>query len=569
MKCDVLVIGSGAAGLRTAIQLKDNKVDVLVVGKCKKRDAHTILATGGINAALGTMDRKDTWQAHAADTIKDGGFLNDPIAVKILCKEAPARVKELAKWGCDFHKEKNGKLTQRFFGAARYRRACFSGDQTGKAILNTLVDQAEKRKIRFKSELYIFSLLHHRGKVNGAVGLELSTGKIVPIHAKKVVLATGGHSKMYSRSSSRFWENNGDGIGLAAELKATFMDMELFQFHPTGMLHPKKAAGVLVTEAVRGEGGLLFNKKNERFMKRYDKKRMELSARDTVALAIYTEVQRKRGTRHGGVYLDISHKPLSYIKKRLPKMYRQFKKYAGIDISKQRMEVGPTAHYSMGGIQVDPKTGTTTVPNLYAVGEVTSGVHGGNRLGGNSLAECVVFGKIIGDQITKDLKKSKPIPISTKLLRDKANQLEGMLSKSGRDPIIVKMEIMELMWKHAGLVRSRVKLEQGLRKIQKYKSIKLKTGKTLKANEKLIAALDIQMMLPTCEMILKSALHRKESRRAHIRSDFPKTLKSWKKNILAKPTSKGIKISTKPVPKIPNEIKRVLLKDDVEAKLLE
>jgi len=253
-QADVLIIGTGGAGIRAAIELYDHKVDVLVIGKSKKREAHTIMATGGINAALGNMDPQDSWQLHAADTIRDGGHINNPVAVEILCKNAPQVIQELDQWGTPFHKEKDGKISQRFFGAATYRRACFVGDFTGKAILNTLIDEAEKRKIRSRSETYIFSLLHHKGKVNGAIGLDLNTGEVIAFHAKIIVLATGGHSRVFNQSSSNFWENNGDGIRLAYHLGAQFMDMEMFQFHPTGMVYPPEVEGKLVTEAVRGEG---------------------------------------------------------------------------------------------------------------------------------------------------------------------------------------------------------------------------------------------------------------------------------------------------------------------------
>ncbi|MFQ5621339.1 MAG: FAD-binding protein [Candidatus Nanoarchaeia archaeon] len=568
-RCDVLVIGSGGAGLRAAIELKDKKVDVLVVGKCKKRKAHTILATGGINAALGNMDKKDKWQIHAADTIKDGGFINDPLAVKTLCKNAPRAVKELKKWGTKFHKEKNGKITQRFFGAATYRRACFIGDQTGKAILNTLVDQTLKRKIRFKSETYIFSLLKNKNKVNGALGLDLKTGKIIIFHAKKVILAAGGHSRMFARSSSHFWENNGDGIALAYDAGASFMDMELFQFHPTGMVWPRKQAGILVTEAVRGEGGHLTNAKGERFMKKYDPERMELSARDIVARAIYEEIKKGRGTKRGGVYLDISHKPKSFILKRLPLMYNQFKKYVNLDISKHKMEVAPTAHYSMGGIKVDHNTGKSTVSNLYAIGEVTAGMHGGNRLGGNSLAEITVFGRLTGIQVAKDVKKAKYIPLNEKQIEEKCNKLKSTMQTKGKNPIKVKEDIQKLMWTGVGMVRNEKTMNKALKDLKHFCNLPLNTGKQTKMNEKLIAALDIKNMLPTCKMIIESAMHRKETRRAHIRSDYPKTKKSWLKNLVCTPTNKGLKITTKPVPKIPKEIKKYITKELIKDKPLE
>lgn len=569
-KSDVLIIGSGGAGLRAAIELFDNKVDVLVVGKCKKREAHTIMATGGINASLGNMDKQDSWKQHAADTIKDGGFINDSKAVEILCKNAPQAIKELANWGARFHREKDGRISQRFFGAATYRRACFVGDETGKDILNVLVNQALKRKLKFKSEIYIFSLLQSNGKVNGALGLEMKTGKIIIFHSKIVVLATGGHSRMYRRSSSHFWENNGDGISLAYEIKAKFMDMEMFQFHPTGMMWPKEADGLLVTEAVRGEGGILTNSKGERFMKKYDPKRLELSARDVVARAIYTEVKEGRGTKRNGVWLDISHKPKEYILKRLPMMYRQLKKYNNIDISKEKMEVAPTAHYSMGGIFVDHTTGMTSILNLYAIGEVTSGIHGSNRLGGNSLAEIMVFGRLTAKQIIKDLKKVKWLPLDEKLVEEKENELLELAgNKKGKDPIDVKKKIQEIMWKHVGVVRNTKDMTKALKEIAKLKKIRLKIEGSLKTNQRLIAALDVHSMFPICDMIIKSALMRTESRGAHYRNDYLHTSEKWKRNILCIPVNNGFNLITRPIPGISPQVEKYIKKIRASKKLLE
>lgn len=554
-KTEVLIIGSGGAGIRAAIEFADHKRDVLVVGKCKKRDAHTILATGGINAALGNMDSLDTWQLHAADTIRDGGFINDTDAVLTLCKNAPYAVQELARWGVKFHRERDGRITQRFFGAATCRRACFVGDHTGREILNVLIDQVEKRKVRFRSEVYIFSLLMAKGKVNGALGIDMKTGKIIVFHAKIVVLATGGHSRMFARSSSRFWENNGDGIALAYACGAKFMDMEMFQFHPTGMVHPPSAAGLLVTEAVRGEGGILLNAKGQRFMKNYDAVRLELSARDVVARAIYNEIENGHGTKHHGVWLDITHKPKKYILRRLPKMYKQFKEYAGIDISRQKMEVAPTAHYSMGGIYVNHKTGRTSVPNLFAIGEVTAGVHGGNRLGGNSLAEIVVFGRLTGKTIAREVKGISWIPVDERMMEEKIKELlERTRQKQGRDPIKVKEMIQETMWKHVGVVREEKSMKLALDELHAIQSSPLKTGASLKMNEKLIAALDVLNAFPTYHMIIKSAIARKESRAAHYRSDYPSTKSAWKKSIICTPTSQGIKLSLRHLKKVPQEV---------------
>lgn len=556
---DVLIIGSGGAGLRTAIALNDAKKKCVIVGKCKKREAHTKWAQGGINASLGNMDPKDSWQLHAADTIADGGYINNPQSVSLLCKHAPQVIEELAKWGCKFHREKDGRITQRFFGAASFRRACFVGDITGEAILNTLVDQVLKRKIPFQSEVYIFSLLRHKNAVNGALGLNMKTGEIIVYHAKAVVLATGGHSRMFGRSSSHFWENNGDGIALAHQCGATFMDMEMFQFHPTGMVWPKEASGLLVTEAVRGEGGILTNTKGQRFMKKYDPNRMELSARDIVARANYMEIKAGRGTKRGGVYLDVSHQSLAYLKKRLPSMVQRFKKFAKTDISKQKMEVAPTAHYSMGGIFTQHKTGKTGIKNLYAVGEVTAGVHGGNRLGGNSLAEICVFGRLVGEEISRVLPKLKRLPLDDDQIDQHVYDLI-MLNEQGKgdDPITVKEELQQMMWQHAGVIRSGKLLEKGLKKLQAYKKRPLKMEQGLKNNEQLIAALDLINMIPTCEMILKSAMMRKESRAAHYRTDYKETSARWKKNIHCAPTAKSIRYWSEPVPAIPAAIQKKL-----------
>jgi len=568
-KADVLIIGSGGAGLRAAIELHDNKVDVLVVGKCKKREAHTSWARGGINAAFGNMDPKDNWKIHAADTIKDGGFINDPLGVRILCQQAPRAVRELTNWGTKFHREQNGKIAQRFFGAARYRRACFVGDHTGKEILNVLVNQVIKRKIRFKSQIYITSLLTNKGTVNGAIGIDIKNGKIVVFQTRIVVIAAGGASRVYKRSSSDFWDNTGDGTALACGVGAHCVDMEMFQFHPTGMVYPPRAEGILVTEAVRGEGGILLNSKGERFMRQYDPNRMELSSRDIVSRAIYAEIKKGRGTKHGGVWLDISHKSKSYLKKRLPEVVKNYQEFLGQDISKTKMEVAPTAHYSMGGILVDHKTGKTTVKNLYAIGEVTGRIHGGNRLGGNSLAEIIIFGRLTGLQIAKDIRKTGWTGLDDKQLDQRVLDMHNFLTNKGQNPIMLKRDLQTMMWDNVGVVRTSKQLKKALKGLDKFKSINLKVGNSLKMNEKLVAALDLNNMIPTCELIIKSALMRKESRCAHFRSDFPNTKPSWKKNIICIPTKTGVRLTTKKVVPIPAEIKKALAEDKIKEHLLE
>lgn len=558
LSSDVLIIGSGGAGLSCAIALHDQNVKVHVVGKCKRGDAHTILARGGINAALGNMDKADNWQAHAADTIRDGGELNDPKAVLHLCQNAPDAIHRLHKWGTKFHQEKDGRISQRFFGAARYRRACFVGDYTGKAILDTLVLQAEKRKIPLSNQVYIYSLLHVRGRVNGAFGIDIQSGKVVVFHAKDIVLATGGHSRIFNRSSSRISENNGDGIKLAYEVGAECMDMEMFQFHPTGMVAPKDKQGTLVTEAVRGEGGVLTNALGERFMKRYDPQRMELSARDVVARAIFTEIEEGRGTPNGGVFLDVSHRSKAYILEKLPTMYTQFKQHVGIDISKEPMEVSPTAHYAMGGLRVQHTSGKTSVPNLYAVGEVAAGVHGGNRLGGNSLAEVVVFGHTTGLHIAKTVGESKSLPLDQALIKTKVNTLQALFTDKGEDPENLRDALQKLMWQHVGVLRTQKKMEQGLKQLSSLQKMKIKKDPKKDSLHQLLIALDVKNMFPTCELVFLSALYRKESRAAHARIDYPESSPLWKKNIICTPTVQGIRLSTKRVPKPPPDIVKLM-----------
>jgi succinate dehydrogenase / fumarate reductase flavoprotein subunit len=408
--CDVLIIGGGSAGLRAAIEAHDAGSEVLVVSKSRRGDPHTVLARGGINAALGTMDPQDNWMIHAADTLREGLFLADYDKVEVLCKNAPDAVNELVNWGARFHREPDGRLTQRFFGAHTYRRTCFFGDWTGKEIIRVLMNQVRVRKIKFIDNVFITKLLRSvdleegqrkREKIKkghairGAVGIDLKSKNITILKSKCVILAAGGYSRLYTVSSSRSFENYGEGVVLAYEAGVDLVDMEMVQFHPTGMVWPRKAAGTLATEAIRGEGGILLNSNYDRFMKNYYPQRMELGPRDVVARSIYSEIVSGRGTKHRRVWLDATHLSKAKILERLPTMYDQFKRIAGVDISKQKMEVAPTAHYSMGGVVVDSEC-QTSVKGLFAIGEVVGQVHGANRLGGNSLLGTVVFGKIAG-----------------------------------------------------------------------------------------------------------------------------------------------------------------------------
>ncbi len=556
--CEVLIIGGGSAGLRAAIEAHDAGAQVLIISKSKKSDPHTVLARGGINAALGTMDPQDNWMVHAADTLKEGEFLGDYERVEVLCKNAPDAVNELIKWGARFHREEDGKLTQRFFGAHTYRRTVFYEDWTGQEIIRVLMNQVQERKIEIIDYVYITKLLESNdvngegpvgggtesNEVKGALGINTEKKEIVIFECNSLILAAGGYTRVYSVSSSRIFENYGEGVALAYEAGADLVDMEMVQFHPTGMVWPEKALGTLATEAIRGEGGILLNSKGERFMKKYDPERMELGPRDVVARANYNEIVNGRGTNHGGVWLDITHLSKEKILDRLPTMYEQFKEIDGIDISKEKMEVGPTAHYSMGGVVVDIKC-RTKIRGLYAVGEVISQIHGANRLGGNSLLDTVVFGKIAGAEAA----------ILNKGVRDKRQRKTGKLSmlqsnvnsrKRFEDEIFVvkypvkfRNDIQEIMKLNAGIIREETKLKNGLKRILNLKNefySKDSIMKEFKINddgaENVVLTWQVKSSLVVCEAIIRSALMRQESRGAHYRSDFPKLdEEKWNCNI--------------------------------------
>lgn len=573
VRCDLLIIGSGAAGLRSAIAAHDNGIkDLIVIGKCKKGDAHSVLATGGINAALGTMDPKDSWLIHAADTLREGGYIADYRDVETLCKNAPDAIEELVAWGARFHTERDGRLTQRFFGAHTYRRTCFYGDQTGKEIMRVLINQVEKRRIKFLGDIFIFSLLKNSGTICGAIGIDFVRGEIVVFHSKSVVLAAGGYSKLYSRSSSRSYENHGDGAALAFDAGVDLVGMEMVQFHPTGMVYPKSAQGTLVTEAVRGEGGILLNAKGERFMKKYDLRHMELGPRDLVARSIYLEIKKGNATKHGGVWLDITGISKSRILDRLPKMYAQFKELAGIDISKERMEVAPTAHYTMGGVDVSLK-GATKIKGLFAAGETVGQIHGANRLGGNSLLETIVFGKIVGEEAAKFAKSSKKQQISPDQIGKKMMQVIGFFGREQVDVEKLRSKLQASIWSHAGIARDAKSLKAGLAEL---KAIREEFGKVrvkgaLKGNVKLKIALETEKMFDLCEALLQSALARKESRCAHYRTDYPKRDDvRWKVNIIASKLNGAIILSKRKVPIVKGKLNDALKAvEKTEHKLLE
>ena len=558
--CEVLIIGGGSAGLRAAIEAHDAGARVLVISKSRKGDPHTVLARGGINAALGTMDPQDNWTIHAADTLREGEFLAEYERVELLCKNAPAAVNELANWGARFHREKDGRLTQRFFGAHTYRRTVFYEDRTGEEIIRVLMYQVSQRKIEIIDNVFITKLLKsddvieegpaageegeregEEEEVKGALGIDIEKKEIVIFECKSLILAAGGYTRVYSVSSSRIFENYGEGVALAYEAGADLVDMEMVQFHPTGMVWPEKALGTLATEAIRGEGGILLNSKGERFMKNYYPERMELGPRDIVARANYNEIVAGRGTEHGGVWLDITHLQKEKILDRLPTMYEQFKNIAGTDISKEKMEVGPTAHYSMGGVVVDIKC-RTKIMGLYAVGEVISQIHGANRLGGNSLLDTVVFGKIVGSEAAKlakelsGIKKTGPSQLRLNVNNQKEFE-DGIFIV--KEPIKFLNEIQELMNQDAGIIREETKLQNGLKRILELKNEFYSKDNILKEfkidddnGENVVLTWEVKSSLVVCEAIIRSALMRQESRGAHYRSDFPKIDdEKWNVNI--------------------------------------
>ena len=522
---NVLVIGAGGAGLRAAIAATDAGADVLVVGKRARSDAHTVLAAGGVNAVLGTRDPEDSIEQHFADTYRDGYELADPRMVEILVEESPAAVLELADWGCPFARTEDGRIDQRFFGAHTYRRTCYAGDWTGRAIVRTLGRRVAELAVPVLEETYVTRLLVADGTCFGAYGFDLATGERSVLLADAVVLATGGHTRIWRRSSSRRDENYGEGMALAYDAGCRLANMELVQFHPTGMLWPEDVAGTLVTEAVRGEGGRLTNTEGERFMERYDAERLELSTRDRVALANYTEIAEGRGGPHGGVFLDVSHLPKATILEKLPRMYRQFVEYEMLDISRDPMEVAPTAHYSMGGVVVEPATTATDIEGLFAAGEVTSGVHGANRLGGNSLAEILVFGRRAGAHAAA-LAASRDVSIHPRReIEAAADEVASVIRRGSELARPLQRAVRDTMWTTCGVVRDEPGLERGAAGLN---AIADSAGDIdVSPNEEGWADLghlfDLRAALTAARLTLTGARARHESRGAHQRSDHPQT----------------------------------------------
>jgi succinate dehydrogenase / fumarate reductase, flavoprotein subunit len=520
---DVLVIGAGGAGLRAAIAAHEAGCEVMVVSKRPRLDAHTVLASGGINAALGTRDPDDSWEQHFADTMREGYLLGDPNIVETVVREAPQAINELVEWGCPFARTPDGHIDQRFFGAHRWRRTCYAGDWTGRAILNTLARRVQELRIPVLENHYVAQLLVAGSCCFGALTFDLHDGSRTALIADAVVLCGGGHTRLWRRSSSRRDENFGDGIFLGMRAGARVQDLELVQFHPTGMVAPEEAAGTLVTEAVRGEGGRLVNANGERFMTNYDAQRMELSTRDRVALANYLEIRAGRGGPNGGVYLDISHRGKDFILERLPRMYRQFIEYQLLDISTTPMEVAPTAHYTMGGLVVDATTHRTDVDALFAAGECTAGLHGANRLGGNSLTETIVYGRRAGEAAAATATSADVGVHPRAAIREANDALEGLVRRGTELARALQRELRNVMWEECGVVRDEASLARGCKQLTDIRA-RLADVDVRPSEEgwnDLAHVLDLGAALTVAEATFAGALVRRETRGCHNRSDCP------------------------------------------------
>ena len=573
---NVLVIGSGGAGLRAAIEAKLLGMEVTVLGKRQSTDVHTVLAAGGINAAFGNVDKEDSWEQHFADTFIEGYGLSEPEVVELMAKESPTLVTEIDEWGANFAKLPNGKIDQRFFGAHTYRRTCYSGDYTGRSILFALLNKVKSLNIPILDSQYVSDLLVEDNVCFGAMAFDIQSGERTVFLADSVIIAAGGHTRLWRKSSSRRNENTGDGFHLALKAGCRLSDMEMVQFHPTGMVIPEEMAGTLVTEAVRGEGGKLLNNEGKRFMENYDSERMELSTRDRVAMANYTEIVEGRGSPNGGVYLDISHKGKDFIIEKLPRMYRQFLDTLMIDISKSPMEVSPTAHYSMGGIVVTPEEHSTGVEGLYAAGEVTAGLHGANRLGGNSLAEILIFGKRAGAAASE---RSKNIDIhkrSKKVIENAHENLNSFIKNGSEVARPLQRSLRNIMWEYGGVVKNEEKLKKGLQEIEDLKeaSKDLDVRPDSEGYQDLMLAFDLQASLVSSESTLISALSREESRGAHQRDDYKKINNDFNVNMRVKfDSDENILLSKDKVPALKKDLEGLITNtkeiDNFEGMLLE
>jgi len=592
---DVLVIGAGGAGLRAAIEASALGAKVGLVCKSLLGKAHTVMAEGGVAAALANVDQQDGWETHFKDTMNGGKLLNNWRMAQLHAQEAPERVKELERWGAVFDRTKDGKILQRAFGGHTWKRLCHVGDRTGLEMIRTLQDKGVHQGFDVHMECCVTKLFKDGDKISGAFGYFREDGRYILFKAKAVVLATGGVGKSFPVTSNS-WEYSGDGQGLAYDAGADLIDMEFVQFHPTGMVWPPGVRGILVTEGVRGEGGILRNSLGERFMYKYlpestrdgyaandeeavtwvnaaiagtkteARRPPELSTRDNVARAIYTEVKEGRGSPHGGVFLDISYQDPERVKKKLPSMYHQFKDLADVDITAGPMEVGPTMHYTMGGVRVDADTQMSRVPGLFAAGECSGGMHGANRLGGNSLSDLVVFGRRAGMGAAEYIKGISSAPtISEADIKDAIEEMEAPFKRAdGKNPYDIMKELHKTMSTYVGIFREEKDMETGIAKLQEIKEmIKHAGAKGTKAyNPGWHMCRDLHNMMICSEAIAKSALSRKESRGAHSRLDYPDLNETeWGTvNTAISKDGDKMKLEHTPKPQMPEELAKLFVK---------
>jgi len=585
---DVLVIGAGGAGLRAAIEAHGKGVKTALICKSLLGKAHTVMAEGGMAAAMGNVWKEDNWQVHFRDTMRGGKLLNNWRMAELHAKESPDRVLELEEWGALFDRTKDGLISQRDFGGHRYARLAHVGDRTGLELIRTLQQRAVALGIDVHMEVNVQRLIKDGDRVAGAVGYYRASGELAVFRSKAVVLATGGVGKAWKYTSNS-WECTGDGMTLALDAGAELIDMECIQFHPTGMVWPPSVRGILVTEGVRGDGGTLKNTEGTRFMFNYipeffksetadnekeadawyeDKKNNrrtpDLLPRDEVARAINSEVKAGRGTPHGGVLLDIaSRRPADYIRKRLPSMYHQFKELAGVDITKDAMEVGPTCHYIMGGVRVEAETAATRIPGLYAAGEVAGGLHGANRLGGNSLSDLVVFGRRAGLAAAEYAKGLKTAPVLDAAQVDAAvrSLLSPFDSKGNENPYAIHSDLQECMQSLVGIIRTEGELRKALEEIavlrQRLARVRVEGGRAFNPGWHL--ALDLHSMLSVSEAVTLGALERKESRGGHTRDDYPFTDDRFGTlNVVIRRSAGALGVSIEPIPPLPPELKALL-----------
>ncbi|MFG1911334.1 L-aspartate oxidase [Kribbella sp. NPDC048928] len=565
----VLVIGTGGAGLRAAIELAEQGVEVLALGKRPRSDAHTSLAAGGINAALATMDPQDSWQQHAADTLQESYLLANPVTVQIVAQGAARGIEDLERWGMPFAREADGRISQRFFGAHTYRRTAFAGDYTGLEIQRTLINRAVQLGVPILDTVYVTRILVKDNTVFGAYGFDLTTGRRYVIHADAVILAAGGHTRIWRRTSSRRDENTGDAFRLAVLAGGKLRDPELVQFHPSGLLEPGNAAGTLVSEAARGEGGQLRNALGERFMTRYDPERMELSTRDRVALAEYTEIKEGRGTQNGGVWLDVSHLPRETIMRRLPRVYQTLLELQMLDITKQPIEIAPTAHYSMGGVWVRPEDHGTGVDGLWAIGEAASGLHGANRLGGNSLIELLVFGRIVAEEAAKYSIGRQAQLRSADAVAEARAEIDHLLTNDGPENVrALQRALRDTMTARAGVVRDEGGLQAGLNALDDVEERITQVGvhPDIAGFQDLAHAFDLKASALAARATLDAALVRRESRGCHNRSDYPELDDSLQVNLVW--SGRG-QVDQEQIPPIPEELQHLMRHVSSDGKLVE